>query len=105
MSINIYVGNLSFDTSEDELKDLFGAYGAVDSAKIISDQFTGRSRGFGFVEMPEKEEGLKAIEGLDSKDVGGRSLKVNEAKPRGSGGGGGRGGGGGGGGDNRRSRW
>jgi RNA recognition motif-containing protein len=97
MSINIYVGNLSFDTKEDELKDLFGAYGTVESAKIISDRFTGRSRGFGFVEMPEREEGMKAIEELDSKDFGGRSLKVNEARPRRSGGGGG--------GDNRRNRW
>lgn len=97
MSINIYVGNLSFDTKEDELRDLFGAYGTVESAKIISDRFTGRSRGFGFVEMPEREEGMKAIEELDSKDFGGRSLKVNEARPRRSGGGGG--------GDNRRNRW
>ena len=96
MSINIYVGNLSFDTKEDELRDLFGTYGTVESAKIISDRFTGRSRGFGFVEMPEREEGMKAIEELDSKDFGGRSLKVNEARPR-------RGGGGGG--ENRRNRW
>lgn len=98
MSINIYVGNLPFSTQEDELRDLFGRYGAVESVKIISDQFTGRSRGFGFVEMPNREEGMKAIEQLDSSDVGGRSLKVNEARPRGErrergGGGGGRGGG------------
>lgn len=100
MSINIYVGNLSFDTREDELRDLFAAYGAVESAKIISDQFTGRSRGFGFVEMSEREEGTKAIQELNSVELGGRTLKVNEAKPRRSGGGGGR--------DNRgggRSRW
>ncbi|MDD3473869.1 MAG: RNA-binding protein [Syntrophaceae bacterium] len=107
MSINIYVGNLSFAATEDELKGLFQTYGAVDSAKIISDQFTGRSRGFGFIEMSNREEGLKAIEELDSKDFNGRSLKVNEARPktntRGGGGGGGqrRDGGGGGG----RSRW
>ncbi len=108
MSINIYVGNLSFGATEDELRGLFQTYGAVDSAKIISDQFTGRSRGFGFIEMSNREEGLKAIEELDSKDFNGRSLKVNEARPktntRGGGGGGGgqrRDGGGGGG----RSRW
>jgi RNA recognition motif-containing protein len=82
MSINIYVGNLSFDTVEDELRELFTQYGAVDSVKIISDQFTGRSRGFGFIEMPTREEGLKAIQELDSKDFGGRPLKVNEAKPK-----------------------
>ncbi len=82
MSVNIYVGNLSFDTSEDELKDLFAAYGAVESVKIISDQFTGRSRGFAFIEMTTREEGMKAIQELDSKDLGGRPLKVNEAKPK-----------------------
>ena len=95
MSINIYVGNLSFDTTEDELREYFAAYGAVESAKIISDQFTGRSRGFGFVEMAEREEGSKAIKELDSKELGGRSLKVNEARPRKESGGR----------DNRRSRW
>jgi cold-inducible RNA-binding protein len=109
--INIYVGNLSFDASEDQLKELFESYGRVDSAKIISDQFTGRSRGFGFIEMADREEGLRAIQELDSRDFKGRSLKVNEARPKrdagrrdggGGGGGGGRGGGGGGGG---RSRW
>lgn len=104
MSINIYVGNLSFDTKEGELRDLFGTYGEVESAKIIMDQFTGRSRGFGFVEMTERTEGLKAIEELDSKDFGGRNLKVNEARPKKAGGPGG------GGGrdrdrDTRRSRW
>jgi RNA recognition motif-containing protein len=102
MSINIYVGNLSFDTNEAELKDLFAAYGEVESAKIIMDQFTSRSRGFGFIEMSNREEGLKAIQELDSKDCNGRSLKVNEAKPK-SDRGGSRGGGGGGG--NRGSRW
>ncbi len=99
MSMNIYVGNLSFDTVESELKELFEAYGAVDSCKIISDQFTGRSRGFGFVEMATSDEGMKAIQELDSKELGGRTLKVNEAKPKRQG----RGGGGGGGG--RDSRW
>ena len=102
MSINIYCGNLSFDLSEGELKSLFEGYGEVDSAKIIVDQFTGRSRGFGFIEMRNREEGLKAIQELDTKDLKGRSLKVNEARPRTSSGGGRRDGGGGGGG---RSRW
>jgi len=103
MSIKIYVGNLSFDASESELKGLFEGYGAVDSAKIIVDQFTNRSRGFGFVEMENREEGLKAIQELDSKELNGRSLKVNEARPR-TNSGGGRGGGGGRR-DAGRSRW
>ena len=77
MSIKIYVGNLSFNSSEHEIQGLFEAYGAVDSVKIIVDQFTNRSRGFGFVEMENREEGLKAIQELDSRDLGGRSLKVN----------------------------
>ena len=99
MSINIYVGNLSFDASESELKSLFESYGAVDSAKIIVDQFTNRSRGFGFIEMQNREEGLKAIQELDTKELGGRSLKVNEARPKNSsGGGGGRR-------DSGKSRW
>ncbi len=100
-AINIYVGNLSFDASEDQLKELFEAYGRVDSAKIISDQFTGRSRGFGFIEMAEREEGLRAIQELDTKDFKGRSLKVNEARPKREGGGGG----GGGRREHRQSRW
>jgi len=82
MSIKIYVGNLSFDSSEEDLKGLFATYGDIESAKIIVDQFTNRSRGFGFIEMSNREEGLKAIQALDSKDLGGRSLKVNEAKPK-----------------------
>ena len=98
MGIKIYVGNLSFNTSEDELKGLFEGYGAVDSAKVITDQFTGRSRGFGFIEMENREEGLRAIEELDSKDLGGRALKVNEARPKTSDGGGRRR-------DAGRSRW
>ena len=98
--INIYCGNLSFDVNEDELKELFEGYGRVDSAKIILDQFTGRSRGFGFVEMADREEGMRAIEELDSKDYRGRSMKVNEARPRRDAGR--REGGGGGG---RRPRW
>lgn len=82
MSIKIYVGNLSFDSSEGELRGIFETFGAVESAKIIIDQFTNRSRGFGFIEMSERDDGLKAIQALDSKDLGGRSLKVNEARPR-----------------------
>jgi RNA recognition motif-containing protein len=101
MGINIYVGNLSFDSGEEDLKSLFEAYGQVDSAKIIVDQFTNRSRGFGFIEMPNREEGLRAIKELDSKDLHGRTLKVNEARPKNSGGGGGRRDSGGGG----KSRW
>ncbi|MGD9819636.1 MAG: RNA recognition motif domain-containing protein [Desulfomonilaceae bacterium] len=105
-AINIYVGNLSFDTNEDQLKELFETYGQVESATIISDKFTGRPRGFGFVKMPEREDGLRAIQELDAKDFMGRSIKVNEARPRTDrdrgdrqgGGGRGRGGGGGGGG-------
>jgi RNA recognition motif-containing protein len=80
--INIYVGNLSFDADEDQVKELFESYGRVDSVKIISDQLTGRSRGFGFVQMAEKEDGLRAISELDSKTFKGRALKVNEARPR-----------------------
>ena len=82
MGINIYVGNLPFDVREEELRELFAAYGTVESVKIISDQFTGRSRGFGFIEMADREEGMKAMQELDTKDMGGRPLKVNEAKPR-----------------------
>ena len=81
-AINIYVGNLSFDANEDQLRELFEGYGRVDSAKVISDQFTGRSRGFGFVEMSDREEGMRAIDELNSRDFKGRSLKVNEARPK-----------------------
>jgi len=103
-SLNIYVGNLSRDVSESELKEAFQAYGEVQSAAIIKEKFTGESRGFGFVEMPNKEEADKAIAGLNGKELKGRNLTVNEARPRTddrkrSGGfGGGRGGGGRGGG-------
>jgi RNA recognition motif-containing protein len=92
MSIKIYVGNLSFNSTESDLQGLFETYGAVDSAKIIIDQFTNRSRGFGFVEMQNREEGLKAIAELDSKELDGRSLKINEARPKTNSGGGGGGG-------------
>ena len=82
MSIKIYVGNLSFDSNDADLKGLFDTYGEVETANVIVDKFTGRSRGFGFIEMQKREEGVKAIQELDSKDLGGRSLKVNEAKPK-----------------------
>lgn len=92
MSMKLYVGNLSFDTSSQDLENIFGEIGTVESTHIIEDRETGRSRGFGFVEMSSKEEGQKAISELDGKEIDGRALKVNEAKPReNSGGGGGRG--------------
>jgi RNA recognition motif-containing protein len=81
MGKNLYVGNLSFDTSEDGLRVQFEQYGTVTSAKIITDRETGRSRGFGFVEM-DTEGGEAAIQALNGKSVDGRDLKVNEAKPR-----------------------
>jgi cold-inducible RNA-binding protein len=107
---NIFVGNLDFNTSEDDLRQLFAAYGQVDRVSIMTDRDTGRSRGFGFVEMTNPEEGEKAIAALNNSQVGGRALNVNEARPKveraGGGGrdrggdrdrgGGGRGGGGGG---------
>ena len=104
MSTKLYVGNLSFDTTTQDLETLFGESGTVTSTNIIDDRETGRSRGFAFVEMSSAEEAKAAIAALDGKEVGGRSLKVNEAKPRensGGGGGGGRGGYGGGGGGGR----
>lgn len=107
--MKLYVGNLSFNTSNQDLNDMFGAVGTVVSSNIIEDRETGRSRGFGFVEMSSKAEGQSAIEQLDGKEVDGRSLKVNEAKPqeKRSGGGGGGGGfnGGGGGYGGGRNRW
>lgn len=96
--MNIYVGNLSYDTSSDELRDAFAAHGEVASATVVSDKFTGRSRGFGFVEMPDEEEARAAIENLNGTDLHGRPLTVNEARPRPERSGGGRGGYGGGGG-------
>ena len=80
--MNIYVGNISRDVTETELKDAFAAFGTVTSAAIIKEKYTGESRGFGFVEMPNKEEADKAIAGLNGKDLKGRNLTVNEAKPR-----------------------
>ena len=80
--MNIYVGNLPFSTAGADLEELFGEYGQVDSASVISDRETGRSRGFGFVEMSDDDAGRKAIEELDGADFDGRSLRVNEARPR-----------------------
>jgi cold-inducible RNA-binding protein len=108
---NIFVGNLSFNTNEDELRQLFESYGQVDRVSIMTDRDTGRSRGFGFVEMSSNEDGDKAITALNGSQVGGRTINVNEARPKtersGGGGGGGRdrGGRGGGGGGGRRDRW
>ena len=87
--MKLYVGNISWDTSEQDLEDLFGEVGTVQSANIITDRDTGRSRGFGFVELSSQEEGQKAIEQFDGSEVDGRNLKVNEAKPRENRGGGG----------------
>ena len=107
---NIFVGNLDFNTSEDELRKLFEAHGQVDRVSIMTDRDTGRSRGFGFVEMTSAEDGEKAIAAMNGSQIGGRTLNVNEARPkveRGGGGGrdrGGRGAGHGGGGG-RRNRY
>ena len=109
---NIFVGNLDFNTSEDELRQMFEVYGQVDRVSIMTDRDTGRSRGFGFVEMTSSEDGEKAIAALNGSQMGGRTLNINEARPKtersggggrdrggyGGGGGGGRGGRGGGGG-------
>ena len=120
MSMKLYVGNLAFSTSNQDLQELFGQAGTVQSASIVEDRDTGRSRGFAFVEMSSNEEGAAAISQFNGKEVGGRALKVNEAKPReprsnggsrgGFGGGrggfnGGRGNSGGYGGGNREPRW
>ena len=107
--MNIYVGNLSRSTSDDALREAFAAFGQVSSAAVIKDKFSGESRGFGFVEMPSKEEATKAMEELNGKELDGRTLNVNEARPRterrGGGGGGGRGGFGGRGGGGGGRRW
>lgn len=97
MSTKLYVGNLSFNTTSNDLETLFSGAGSVQSASVIEDRETGRSRGFAFVEMTTAEEARGAIASFDGKDLDGRSLKVNEAKARENGGGGNRGGGG--------SRW
>ncbi len=109
MSTKLYVGNLAFQTTSEDLQELFAQAGTVESASVVEDRMTGRSRGFAFVEMSTPEEAAAAIEQMNGREVGGRALKVNEAKPRenrGGGGGGGRGfggnrGGGGYGGGNR----
>jgi RNA recognition motif-containing protein len=103
MGKKLYVGNLSYDVSSADLDQMFAAHGTVESADVIIDRDTGRSKGFGFVEMSSDDEAQAAISALDGKDHGGRVIKVNEAKPRKparSGGGGGGGGGGG-----RGGRW
>ncbi len=90
---NIYVGNLSFDVTEAQLQEAFAAFGAVNKATVVTDRMTGRSRGFGFVEMANDDEGKAAIEALNGSELGGRALTVNLAKPkvdRNGGGGGGR---------------
>lgn len=107
MGTNVYVGNLSFDVSSEQLEEMFSEFGEVVSSNVITDRDTGRSRGFGFVEMGDEDSAKQAIEALNGKEVGDRALTVNEARPRedrGGGGGGGRGGdrGRGGGGRERR---
>src|SRR5207237_5905838 len=94
----LYVGNLSYDTTDATLEQMFAAHGTVQSAQVIMDRDTGRSKGFGFVEMGSDQEAQAAIQALNGQEVGGRSLTVNEARPKEGGGGGGRSGGGGGGG-------
>jgi cold-inducible RNA-binding protein len=95
--MNIYVGNLPYAATDQDLSEAFGAYGEVSSSAVIIDKFTGQSKGFGFVEMPNADDAQKAIDGLNGSDMQGRNLKVNEARPRedrgprGGGGGGGRG--------------
>jgi len=105
--MDIYVGNLPYSIGDDELREIFAAHGNVSSARVITDRMSGRSKGFGFVEMPDSTEANAAIEATNGSDFGGRSLRVNESQPRprdgaGGGGGGGRGGFGGGGGGGRR---
>ncbi len=107
-SNKLYVGGLPYSITEDRLEELFAEHGTVESARVITDKFTGRSRGFGFVEMSSQEEAQVAIDKLNGTDLEGRSLTVNEAKPReprSGGGGGGGGGGGDGGGGGGRNRW
>ena len=94
--MNIYVGNLDFSSTEDSIRTLFEQHGEVTSVKVITDRYTGRSRGFGFVEMSSDDEGRAAIAALDGQELDGRALKVNEARPKTD-----RGGGGGG----SRERW
>ncbi len=107
---NIFVGNLSYGTNEDSLRSMFESYGTVDRVNIVTDRETGQARGFAFVEMSNDSEGESAIRGLNGKDVDGRTLNINEARPKaersgGGGGGGGYRGGRGGGGGGGGSRW
>ena len=105
---NIFVGNLSFGATEDAVRSMFEAYGTVDRVNVVTDRETGRARGFGFVEMSVDADAERAIAALNGRDLDGRALNINEAKPkedRGGGGGGYRGGGGGGGGRQQKSRW
>ena len=92
--MKIYVGNLSYEVSEEDLKEVFNPFGQIESVKVISDKFSGRSKGFGFVEMSSSSEGQAAIEGLNGKELKGRAMNVNEARPQSEnrGGRGGRGG-------------
>jgi len=87
MGKNLYVGNLSYEINDSSLEQMFSPHGTVESAKVINDRETGRSKGFGFVEMSSDDEALAAITALDGNDCGGRNLKVNEAKPRNNSGG------------------
>jgi len=108
MGAKIYVGGLPYSATETQLNDLFAVHGAVESARVITDRFTGQSRGFGFVEMSKDEEAKAAITALNGTQMDGRTLTVNEARPqesRSGGGGRGFGGGGGGGGGGKRDRW
>ena len=94
--MKVFVGNFAFSTTEEDLRAMFEPYGAIESVAVVTDRFTGRSRGFGFVEMNDREQAQKAIEALNGKEVGGRTLNINEARPKADGGfRGGRGGGGG----------
>ncbi|MFQ5423460.1 MAG: RNA recognition motif domain-containing protein [Phycisphaerae bacterium] len=88
MGRKLYVGNLGYEVTDSDLQQLFAGHGTVDSASVISDRSTGQSKGFGFVEMSSNTEAEAAIAALDGKDLGGRAIKVNEAKPRPAGGGG-----------------
>jgi RNA recognition motif-containing protein len=102
---NIFVGNLSFNSTEQEIRSLFETYGKVDRVSIVTDRESGQPRGFGFVEMSDDGEGERAIAAMNGYEVGGRALNVNEAKPKASSGGGGGRGGSGGGYGARKQRW
>ncbi|HME06103.1 MAG TPA: hypothetical protein VKG25_03600 [Bryobacteraceae bacterium] len=102
---NIFVGNLTFGATEDAVRSMFEAYGPVDRVSIVTDRDTGRSKGFGFVEMPNDSEGDSAINALNGSELDGRNLTINEARPKSDGGGGNRGGRGGGGGGRQNNRW